>query len=173
MDSNELQRACVSTLKAGSRSIGRSIEAASMLLGRKAGFDGLALRGQRREAPGSEPDVADCSLARQAQAQLEAIRGVACCEILRSLTERRLVKIAGRAEELGRPILYATTKQFLETFGLPSLKDLPEVDQASPWERFRDAEADGEAEREAEAGIDEPDDGDAVAEVDKAGAAGQ
>ncbi|MBX9638882.1 MAG: SMC-Scp complex subunit ScpB [Mycobacteriaceae bacterium] len=59
------------------------------------------------------------------RARLEAIRGVACGEVLRSLIERRLVTISGRAEELGRPMLYGTTKGFLEAFGLASLKDLP------------------------------------------------
>lgn len=63
------------------------------------------------------------------RATLEAIRGVACGEVLRSLTERRLVTIVGRAEEVGRPILYGTTKQFLELFGLSSVKDLPSVDE--------------------------------------------
>jgi segregation and condensation protein B len=63
------------------------------------------------------------------RAQLEAIRGVACGEVLRSLIDRRLVTIAGRAEELGRPLLYGTTKQFLETFGLSSIKDLPSVEE--------------------------------------------
>ncbi|MCE2966952.1 MAG: SMC-Scp complex subunit ScpB [Phycisphaeraceae bacterium] len=57
--------------------------------------------------------------------QLEAIRGVSCGEVLSSLLERRLVEIAGRAEELGRPLLYATSRQFLGAFGLSSLKDLP------------------------------------------------
>jgi segregation and condensation protein B len=56
---------------------------------------------------------------------LEAIRGVACGEVLRSLLDRRLVTIVGRAEELGRPMLYGTTRQFLDAFGLASLKDLP------------------------------------------------
>lgn len=59
------------------------------------------------------------------RAHLEAIRGVACGEVLRSLLERKLVTIKGRAEELGRPILYGTTKEFLDAFGLSSLKDLP------------------------------------------------
>ncbi len=59
------------------------------------------------------------------RASLEAIRGVACGEVLRSLIERRLITIVGRAEELGRPMLYGTTKAFLETFGLATLKDLP------------------------------------------------
>lgn len=60
------------------------------------------------------------------RAELEAIRGVACGEVLRSLLDRKLIRITGRAEELGRPMLYGTTKQFLDTFGLASLKDLPE-----------------------------------------------
>jgi segregation and condensation protein B len=59
------------------------------------------------------------------RADLEAIRGVACGETIRSLMEKHLVKIAGRAEIPGRPILYGTTKRFLELFGLNSLKDLP------------------------------------------------
>ena len=57
---------------------------------------------------------------------VEAIRGVACGETIRNLMEKHLVKIAGRAEEPGRPILYGTTKRFLELFGLNSLKDLPQ-----------------------------------------------
>lgn len=63
------------------------------------------------------------------RAELEAIRGVACGETLRSLMERHLVKITGRAEEIGRPMLYGTTKQFLEVFGLASLKDLPKPEE--------------------------------------------
>ena len=59
------------------------------------------------------------------RADLEAIRGVACGEVLRGLLERRLVRIVGRAEELGRPMLYGTTKEFLQVFGLGTLKDLP------------------------------------------------
>ena len=61
------------------------------------------------------------------RADLESIRGVACGEVLRGLLERRLVRITGRAEEIGRPMLYGTTKEFLEVFGLSSLKDLPQA----------------------------------------------
>lgn len=61
------------------------------------------------------------------RARLEAIRGVACGEVLKTLLERKLVMIKGRAEELGRPMLYGTTKTFLEVFGLAGLKDLPAV----------------------------------------------
>jgi segregation and condensation protein B len=65
------------------------------------------------------------------RADVEAIRGVACGETIRSLMEKHLVKIAGRAEEPGRPILYGTTKRFLELFGLNSLKDLPQGEVAT------------------------------------------
>ena len=60
---------------------------------------------------------------------VEAIRGVACGDVIRTLMEYNLVKIVGRAEEVGRPMLYGTTKHFLEVFGLSSLKDLPRADQ--------------------------------------------
>ena len=60
------------------------------------------------------------------RAQVEAVRGVACGETIRSLMEKHLVKITGRADEPGRPILYGTTKRFLETFGLNTLRDLPQ-----------------------------------------------
>ena len=66
------------------------------------------------------------------RADVEAIRGVACGEVLRGLMERKLVRIVGRAEELGRPMLYGTTGRFLELFGLADLKDLPPVDQWQP-----------------------------------------
>lgn len=63
------------------------------------------------------------------RAQVEAIRGVASGEVIRGLMERRLVKIVGRAQEPGRPMLYGTTGSFLEVFGLANLKDLPKVEQ--------------------------------------------
>ena len=66
------------------------------------------------------------------RADIEAIRGVACGETIRSLMEKHLVKIAGRAEVPGRPILYGTTKRFLELFGLNSVKDLPQGETNTP-----------------------------------------
>ncbi|MFW6059287.1 MAG: SMC-Scp complex subunit ScpB [Phycisphaeraceae bacterium] len=66
------------------------------------------------------------------RAEIEAIRGAASGEVIRSLMERHLIKIVGRAEEIGRPMLYGTTKTFLEVFGLSSLKDLPQVEQLKP-----------------------------------------
>ena len=63
------------------------------------------------------------------RADIEAIRGVAVGEIVRGLMYKGLVKIVGRAEVLGRPMLYGTTKKFLEVFGLNSLKDLPKIEE--------------------------------------------
>jgi len=59
------------------------------------------------------------------RAEVEAIRGVHCGETLRLLMEKGLVKIVGRDDSLGRPVLYGTTKKFLQVFGLKSIKDLP------------------------------------------------
>lgn len=62
------------------------------------------------------------------RADVESIRGVAAGDVLNRLREMNLVKIVGRAEDLGRPMLYGTTKQFLEVFGLASLEELPQVE---------------------------------------------
>jgi segregation and condensation protein B len=63
------------------------------------------------------------------RADVEGIRGVASGEMIRSLMYKGLVKIVGRAEVIGRPMLYGTTKKFLEVFGLNTLKDLPSVEE--------------------------------------------
>ncbi len=63
------------------------------------------------------------------RADVEALRGVASGEMLNRLRELGLVKIVGRAEDVGRPMLYGTTKRFLEVFGLSSLEELPEVEE--------------------------------------------
>ncbi|MFO0014323.1 MAG: SMC-Scp complex subunit ScpB [Planctomycetota bacterium] len=69
------------------------------------------------------------------RAELEAIRGVNCDEILRQLLQRQLIRIAGRDEDLGRPYLYETTRTFLQLFGLSSLDNLPKL------QKIRAAEA--------------------------------
>jgi len=66
------------------------------------------------------------------RADIEAIRGVAVGEMLNRLRELGLVKIVGRAEDVGRPMLYGTTKRFLEILGLSGLNDLPEVEELQP-----------------------------------------
>jgi segregation and condensation protein B len=67
---------------------------------------------------------------------IEYIRGVDCGGIIRTLMERKLVRILGRKEIPGRPLIYATTKYFLEFFDLKDLKDLPipkEIESASSF----------------------------------------
>lgn len=63
------------------------------------------------------------------KADIEAIRGVSSGEMLRQLLEKGLIRIHGRSEELGRPYLYATTREFAVEFGLRNLDDLPEAGQ--------------------------------------------
>lgn len=63
------------------------------------------------------------------RADVEAVRGVAIDSVLQTLMERGLVKIAGRAEVPGRPLLYETTQFFLEHFGLRNLDELPNSDE--------------------------------------------
>lgn len=91
-----------------------------------------AMQGLRESAKLSRAAIETLAIVAYRQpatrAQIEAIRGVACGEVLKTLLDRRLVTIVGRAEELGRPMLYGTSKQFLEAFGLSSVRDLPAVD---------------------------------------------
>ena len=68
------------------------------------------------------------------RADVEAVRGVSCGELLRQLMERDLIRIAGRSEELGRPYLYGSTKRFLQLFGLSGSDALPAID----WQALQD-----------------------------------
>jgi segregation and condensation protein B len=63
------------------------------------------------------------------RADIEGIRGVHCGEMLRLLMEKGMIRIAGRHDSLGRPVLYGTTRKFLQVFGLKSLRELPLADQ--------------------------------------------
>jgi segregation and condensation protein B len=63
------------------------------------------------------------------RAEIEEIRGVAVGSILKSLHERGLIDVVGRAEGLGRPLLYGTTPNFLEQFALRHLEELPRADE--------------------------------------------
>lgn len=60
-----------------------------------------------------------------AKTEVDKIRGVDSSHIVRGLMDKRLVKVVGRSDELGRPVLYGTTQEFLEVFNLASLDDLP------------------------------------------------
>jgi segregation and condensation protein B len=64
------------------------------------------------------------------RAEIDAIRGVTASDrVLRHLLERKAVRIAGRADAPGRPLLYGTTREFLSYFGLSNLSDLPRSDE--------------------------------------------
>jgi segregation and condensation protein B len=65
------------------------------------------------------------------RADVEAIRGVACGELIRQLMQRDLVRISGRSEDLGRPYLYGTTPYFLQIFGLKNMGSIPALPGAS------------------------------------------
>ncbi len=66
------------------------------------------------------------------RAEVEKIRGVDVGGALRNLVERGLLKVVGRAEEPGSPMLYGTTRRFLTVFGLKSLTDLPKAKELRP-----------------------------------------
>jgi len=85
---------------------------------------------------------------------IERIRGVDSGHVVRGLLHRRLVHEQGRADSPGRPILYATTMEFMERFGLTSLDDLPPL-EADIAAQLAQAEADADAGLDAEASPDE------------------
>jgi len=78
------------------------------------------------------------------KAEIEAIRGVNSDGVVKTLLDKRLVKILGRKEVPGRPLMYGTTKEFLQYFGLkdlselPTLKEFQEVDMPEAAERLSD-----------------------------------
>jgi segregation and condensation protein B len=80
------------------------------------------------------------------RAEVEHVRGVDVGAVLRGLLERDLVRVAGHRDVPGRPILYGTTRRFLEVFGLGSLSDLPTLRElAELVAETRDGEADADA----------------------------
>jgi len=66
------------------------------------------------------------------RAEIEDIRGVEVIAALESLLEKRLIKVVGRKESVGRPLLYGTTADFMRHFGLRSLEDLPPIENFQP-----------------------------------------
>jgi len=70
------------------------------------------------------------------KSEIEAIRGVSAESVVTTLLDRRLILEAGRKDVVGRPMLYKTTPEFLESFGLRSLEDLPhmELEAGQPLE---------------------------------------
>ncbi len=91
------------------------------------GKGGVRVVAPRLSAPAMETLAVVAYLQPVLRADVEAIRGVQCGELLKQLMARDLVRISGRSEVLGRPYLYATTKTFLVQFGLKNLDDLPQT----------------------------------------------
>lgn len=102
------------------------------------------------------------------RAEVENVRGVDAGSVMRNLLERKLIKLAGHREVPGRPMLYATTKRFLEVFGLADLEDLPTLRELEELVLAADetgdvfatdeneslaAETDAHSETSAEAGV--------------------
>lgn len=84
------------------------------------------------------------------RADIERIRGVDSGGVLRLLLERKMVRILGRKEIPGRPLIYATTKLFLEVFGLKDLTELPSAAEIEAFGNPEDAEAEMESEEAVE-----------------------
>lgn len=68
------------------------------------------------------------------RSEAEEVRGVEVSGVLETLLERKLVRIVGRKETVGRPLLYGTTQEFLKHFGLTHLSELPSIEELTPPE---------------------------------------
>jgi segregation and condensation protein B len=89
----------------------------------------LAARPQRLSAAAFETLAIIAYRQPIGRAEIEEIRGVGVGSVLKSLLERGLIDVRGRAEGLGRPMLYGTTPVFLEQFSLRHLEELPRADE--------------------------------------------
>jgi segregation and condensation protein B len=113
------------------------------------------------------------------RAEIEEVRGVDAGATVRSLLERHLIRIAGQREVPGRPMLYATTRRFLEVFGIENLKNLPslrELDELAKEQGLLEAVSDqadddpNEAANEVVEGVPDEAGSEAIAEVEAGGA---
>jgi segregation and condensation protein B len=86
--------------------------------------------------------------------EIEEIRGVDCGAVVKALLERRLIKILGKKEEPGRPILYGTTREFLEFFSLKDLASLPTLREFHELSQEHRKIVEKAPEPEVEAGIE-------------------
>lgn len=105
------------------------------------------------------------------RAEIEAVRGVDADSAIATLLARKLIRIAGRKEAVGRPLMYATTPEFLEVFGLNDLNQLPAlkeigpvqepedetiIDDADEWRAAAEDPQPGGSELAADGGADDP-----------------
>ena len=88
------------------------------------------------------------------RAEIEELRGVDCASVLKALLDRGLVRSAGHKEEPGRPLLYVTSKEFLEFFHLRDLRDLPTLREFTELDEEQRARLDAKAGGPADAAAD-------------------
>ncbi|MBW2520292.1 MAG: SMC-Scp complex subunit ScpB [Deltaproteobacteria bacterium] len=91
------------------------------------------------------------------RAEIEYLRGVDSGSVIKTLLEKRLVRILGKKDVPGKPMIYGTTKEFLELFGLPDLSALPtlrEFNELIPEDGFEEITVDGDLPLLAEEGDD-------------------
>ncbi len=102
--------------------------------------------------------------------EVEDLRCVDCGAVLKGLLERNLVRLVGRRDAPGRPGLYGTTNTFLETFGLPSLRELPALREILTMEQIEgtpiaEAADDQSPEQSEEATAHEPESAEDLAQL--------
>ena len=78
------------------------------------------------------------------RSEIDSIRGIKSERVIDGLIDKGLIEVTGRSEGVGRPLIYATTKEFLKKFGFASLKDLPEVPEYEELRREREEEGYGQ-----------------------------
>ena len=78
------------------------------------------------------------------RSEIDSIRGIKSERVIDGLLDKGLIEITGRSEGVGRPLIYATTKEFLKKFGFASLKDLPEVPEYEELRREKEEEGYGQ-----------------------------
>ena len=109
------------------------------------------------------------------RSEIDSIRGIKSDRVIDGLLDKNLIEVKGRSEGVGRPLIYATTKEFLRKFGFTSLRDLPEVPEYEEMRREREEEgygqlslnfdAEGDSEAAADAAASEPTDEAATTEA--------
>ena len=65
------------------------------------------------------------------RSDIESIRGVGCVGVLKTLLEKKLIKINGRSKDMGKPLIYGITNEFLIAFGVDSISDLPKLKEVN------------------------------------------
>ena len=101
------------------------------------------------------------------RSEIDSIRGIKSERVIDGLIDKGLIEIRGRSEGVGRPLIHATTKEFLKKFGFTSLKDLPEVPEYEEMRREREDEGYGQMSIDFENGDADAENEDTAGETGK------